>query len=83
LCLDKFPKDGSVHRLNQAFIYVAFAYLGGFFQFKEGLNVFGDANVLVELLKHGYILQEEYDIFVHLIYESRQGIKPLKFELYK
>ena len=81
--LDEFPKEGSVHRINQAFVYVAFAYLGGFIQFEEGVNIFGDTNLLTELLKRGLIVQEEYNDFIHLIYESRQGIKPLYFEIYR
>lgn len=38
-------------------------------------------NLLKALLDNGSILQEEYDAFVHLIFEARQGIKPLKFDL--
>ena len=82
-CLDRFPKEGSVHRLNQVYVYIAFAYLGGFFQFQTGKNTFGDMNVLSELFHRNFLLQEEYDDLVHLIYESRQGTKPLHFEMYK
>lgn len=78
-CIDLFPKEGLVSRLNQAYVYVAFAYLGGFFQFEEGVNVFGDMNLLSELLKRGMIVQDEYDTFVHMIYNARHNIESLKF----
>ena len=61
---------------------VAFAYCGGFFQFDEGQNVFGDMNVLSELLQRGYINTDEYAYYTNLIYEARQNIKPLCFNLF-
>ena len=79
--ISDFLKESSTHRMNKTNVFVAFAYYGGFFQFEEGQNVFGNMNLLNELLKRGCILKEEYDAFVSLIYEARQGIKPLMFDL--
>lgn len=80
-CIDKFLKTPSVHRLNKVFVFVAFAYIGGFFKFEESKDVFGDMNLLKELRTRNCILEEEYEAFVHMIYEARKGIKPLKFNL--
>lgn len=38
-------------------------------------------NLLKAFLDKDYIFQEKYDCFVHIIYEARQGIKPLWFDL--
>ena len=65
----------------KAFVFISFAFFGGFFPFREGETLFGDMNVLKALLDRGCILKEEYDAFVHLIYEVRQENKPLKFDL--
>jgi len=81
-CLDEFPKDSSTHRINKAFVFVSFAYFGGFFQLEEGKTIFGDMNLLNELLNRHIILEEEYNAFIQMIYEARQGIKPLHFDLY-
>lgn len=80
-CLEEFLKEPPCHRIYKAFVFVAFAYLGGFFMFNEEPPLFGDMNLLKEMLVKGYIYQEEYDDFVHIIYEARQGIKPLWFDL--
>lgn len=80
--VNDFLKEPSTHRMNKARVFVAFAYCGGFFQFEEGQNVFGDMNLLHELLQRNCILKEEYDDFISEIYNARQGIKPLHFELY-
>ena len=79
--ISDFLKEPSTHRMNKSYVFVAFAYYGGFFQFEEGQNMFGEMNLLNELLKCKCILKEEYDAFVSLIYEARQGIKPLMFDL--
>lgn len=81
-CIGEFLKKPSVHRLNKIFVFVAFAYIGGFFKFEESKDVFGDMNLLEELLTRNCIIKEEYDAFVHMIYEARQNIKPLKFDLF-
>lgn len=80
-CIDEFLKDPSCHRLYKVFVFVAFAFLGGFFKFEDGIDVFGDMNLLKELLDRNCILKEEYDAFVHMIYEARQDAKPLNFDL--
>lgn len=81
-CIDEFLKDTSCHRIYKAFVFVAFAFLGGFFKFEDDVvDVFGDMNLLKELLDRNCILNEEYDAFVHMIYEARQDTEPLKFDL--
>lgn len=80
-CIETFLKEPPCHRLYKAFVFISFAFFGGFFQFQEGETVFGDMNVLKVLLDRGCILKEEYVAFVHLIYEARQENKPLKFDL--
>ena len=81
-CIDEFLKDPSCHRIYKAFVFEAFAFSGhGFFKFENGVDVFGDMSLLKELLDRNCILKEEYDAFVHMIYEARQGTKPLKFDL--
>ena len=64
---------GNYHRYPAAFVKSSLRYY----------NVFGDTNLLAELLKRDLIVQEEYNDFIHLIYESRQGIMPLHFEIYR
>lgn len=39
-------------------------------------------NVLSELLQRGYINTDEYAYYTNLIYEARQNIKPLCFNLF-
>ena len=80
-CIEQFLKEPPCHRLYKAFVFVSFAFFGGFFQFEEGQSLFGDMNLLKALLDKGCIIRDEYDSFVHLIYEARQGNKPLKFDL--
>lgn len=82
-CVDKFLKEPTCHRINKVRVIVAFAYLNGFFQFEDGIITFGDMNVLCELLKRNCILQEEYNAFVHIIYEARYENIPFKFDLYE
>lgn len=80
-CLGDYLKDSSCHRVYKAFVFVAFAFFGGFFRFDDSADVFGDMNLLKALLDKNCILKEEYDDFVHMIYEARQENQPLKFDL--
>jgi len=82
-CLYDFLKEPPCHRINKARVFIAFAFCGGFFQFEEGVNMFGDTNVLCELLKRQCITQDEYDSFIHSIYEARYEGKSLKFDLFQ
>ena len=50
-------------------------------RFDDSADVFGDMNLLKALLDKNCILKEEYDDFVHMIYEARQENQPLKFDL--
>lgn len=59
-----------------------FSFSGyGFFKSEDGMDVFGDMNLLKALFDRNCILEEEYAAFVHMIYEAQQGTKPLKFDL--
>ena len=81
-CIDEFLKDPSCHRIYKALVFEAFAFSGyGFFKFEDGVEVFGDMNLLKALLDRKCILYEEYAALVHMIYEATQGTEPLKFDL--
>ena len=81
-CINHYLNDTNELKLNKLNMLIAFAYCGGFFQFDEGITVFGDMNVLSELLQRGYINTDEYAYYTNLIYEAHQNIKPLCFNLF-
>lgn len=81
-CINHYLNDTNELRINKLNMLVAFAYCGGFFQFDEGQNVFGDMNVLSELLQREYINNDEYSYYTHLIYEARHNINPICFNLF-
>lgn len=82
-CINHFLKEPPVHRINKVRVFVAFSFLGGFFKFEDDKDIFGDMNLLAELLKKQYITQEEYTEFTEQIFNDRNGISPLSFDIYQ
>lgn len=81
-CINHYLNETSELKINKLHMFIAFAHCGGFFQFEEGIPVFGDMNILSELLQREYINTDEYAYYTNLIYEARKYLKPLSFNLF-
>ena len=79
--INRYLEDPGMQLESKVKAIVAFAYLGGTIEFEDGISIFGDTNVLSELLQRGYINQNEYACYTHEIYEARQGREPLRFNM--
>ena len=72
-CVNRYLEEPGIQLKSKVKAIVAFAYLGGTIEFEDGISIFGDMNVLSELLLRGFIDQTEYAIYTHVIYEARRG----------
>lgn len=62
-------------------VVVAFAYLGGFLMFDDGVIIQGDTNVLSSLLNKEHITKDDYDNYTYLVYKARNNQGVLFFDI--
>ena len=79
-CVNCYLEEPGIQLESKVKTIVAFAYLGGTIEFEDGISIFGDMNVLSELLQRGYIGPKEYSYYTHVIYDARNNKRQLLFD---
>ena len=79
-CVNAYLENSDISLESKVKKIVAFAYSCGIIQFEDGKTIFGDMNVLSELLQRGYIGPKEYSYYTHVIYDARNNKRQLLFD---